>query len=69
MLAAGVKQEDTFSATLFNTALNIVLEGTHSNFVPATGGCVPEKTKICEDLYKVLLYKVYCLWTAVGFYL
>jgi len=27
MLAAGVKQEDIFSATLFNTALNIVLEG------------------------------------------
>jgi hypothetical protein len=27
MLAAGVKQGDTFSATLFNTALNIVLEG------------------------------------------
>jgi len=28
ILAAGVKQGDTFSATLFNTALNIVLEGT-----------------------------------------
>jgi len=27
MVAAGVKQEDIFSATLFNTALNIVLEG------------------------------------------
>jgi len=26
-LAAGVKHRDTFSATLFNTALNIVLEG------------------------------------------
>jgi hypothetical protein len=28
MLAAAVKQEDTFSTTLFNTTLNIVLEGT-----------------------------------------
>jgi hypothetical protein len=28
MLAAGVKREDTFSATLLNRALNIVLEGT-----------------------------------------
>lgn len=27
ILAAGVKQEDIFSATLFNTALIIVLEG------------------------------------------
>lgn len=28
MLAAGIKQEDTFSAPLLNTALKIVLEGT-----------------------------------------
>jgi len=28
MQAAGVKQGDTFSATLFNLALNFVLEGT-----------------------------------------
>jgi hypothetical protein len=31
MLAEGIKEVDTFSATLFNTALNVVLEGTVEN--------------------------------------